>query len=249
MDFISPFKYPSVMVFKKSFDSQEKLYNFASFFSNPKDFYTDDHHYSKEKPWLFCLANESAKPYVGTGISNAGIGGYWHNDYGFRVDLPKYTMIRCVMIPPKGGQTSFIDTISAYDDLSLNIKIRIQKLWAIRDSGGISNKNVAHRLVMTHPIFDKKHLFFSYRHLNRFLDSNNEILDSNKEQELANYLKDHVTQDKYVFTHTWEPNDLVIWDNRCVMHKVNHHNFDNSSYPRLMERIVIRGDIIGKFVD
>ncbi len=249
MNFISPFKHPSVMVFKGAIDSQENLYKFASFFGNPTDFYTDNRHYSKEKPWLFCLANESAKQYVGEGISNPGIGGYWHNDYGFRLDLPKYTMIRCVMIPSEGGQTLFADTISAYEDLPINIKMRLENLWAIRDSGGLSDKNVAHKLVMLHPIFNKKHLFFSYRHLNRFLNSRNEILDSDRDIELANYLKEHVTQEKYIFTHTWEPNDLVIWDNRCVMHRVNHHNFDNSLQPRWLERIVIKGDIVGKIVD
>ena len=241
MEFFTPFENPSVMIFRDGFDTQEKLFSFSKFFG---EFYHDYNKYSEDKPWLFCLANEAAKKFVGDGKSNDNIGGYWHTDYGFLLAPPKYTIIRCVMIPPTGGETSFLDLISAYKDLSDEMKIILDPLWTIRDwkndGRNIVRKDISHPLVMTHPTLNKKHLYFSYRHLKiNFQDKIG--------NELVEFLKNHVTQEKYIYTHKWKPNDLIVWDNRCTMHKV-HFDFD-PSYPRWMERIAIVGNETGKYLD
>jgi len=156
MSFYTPFEDPSVMIFKESFDSQEKLYTFSRFFG---DFDIDPvSKYSDEKPWLMCLANQSAEKFIGNGKGNDRIGGYWHLDYGFLLNPAKYTILRCVMIPPDGDDTAFLDLMSAYKDLPEEFKIKIETLWAVRDGGVITNKDVAHPLVMTNPIFTENYI-------------------------------------------------------------------------------------------
>jgi taurine dioxygenase len=243
MNFIKPFEYPTVMVFKKSCDSQEKLYNFSKHFG---EFHIEVNHYSEEKPWLFCLANESAKPYIGIGNGVDKVGGYWHLDYGFLLAPAKYTILRCVMMPPNGGETSFLDLMSAYRDLPEEIKVKLETLWAVRDAGILTDKEIAHPLVMTHPILKKKHLFFSYRHLTRFLGPDNKILDTEESLAIKDLIMAHIFQDKYIYTHVWDPNDLIVWYNKCTMHKVNF-DFDQS-YPRWMERVAIAGEQTGKYI-
>ena len=78
------------------------------------------------------------------------------------------------------------------------------------------------------------------------MNSDNQILDNAETKSIIEYIRSHVFQEKYIYTHNWKPNDLIIWHNKCVLHKVNFE-FDNSK-PRWMERIVIRGEITGKFV-
>jgi taurine dioxygenase len=239
MEYIAPFEDPIVMIFRGGFDTQEKLVSFSKFFG---EFYHDYNKYSEDKPWLFCLANEAAKKFVGDGKSNDNIGGYWHTDYAFLLSPPKYTIIRCVMIPPDGGETSLLDLISAYRDLSDEMKTLLDPLWAIRsnetDTRGIVDRDHLFPLVQTHPTLKKKHLYFSYRRLKI-------IVAGEVRNDLEEFLKNHVSQEKYVYTHKWKPNDLMIWDNRCTMHKVNF-DFD-PAHPRWMERIAIVGDEIGKY--
>lgn len=193
-------------------------------------------------------ANEKAQPF----------GGSWHSDWSFQECPPSATLLHSKIIPPIGGDTFFINTHKAYNDLTDDIKNKIDSLIvshsAIRpyaDDGFYALEKdkdrsmkikpspkakefILHPLVRTHPETRKKSLF-----INQVYSIAIEGMNEKDSNELLTFLFLHMDQDKYIYKHKWQENMLVMWDNRSVNHCAQG---GYQGYQRLLHRTTLAGD-------
>jgi len=193
-------------------------------------------------------ANEKAQPF----------GGSWHSDWSFQECPPSATLLHSKIIPPIGGDTFFINTHKAYNDLTDDIKNKIDNLIvshsAIRpyaDDGFYALEKdkdrsmkikpspkakefILHPLVRTHPETRKKSLF-----INQVYSIAIEGMNEKDSNELLTFLFLHMDQDKYIYKHKWQENMLVMWDNRSVNHCAQG---GYQGYQRLLHRTTLAGD-------
>ena len=101
---------------------------------------------------------------------------------------------------------------------------------------GHNARRFAHPMVCTHPVTKQKALY-----VNRLMTESVVGLDKGASDALLEQLFDHQEQAQFTYEHRWTPGDLVMWDNRCVLHA--RQNFDAQEL-RKLRRITIKGDAI-----
>lgn len=172
----------------------------------------------------------------------------WHSDSSFRVIPAKYSLLSARVVNPKGGNTEFADMRAAYDALDADTRAEIEdmvcehSLMYSRGSLGFLDyteeekamfKPVRQRLVRTHPVTGRKSLYLS-SHAGAILG-----MTMPEARILLRDLTEHATQPKFVYVHSWRPHDLIMWDNRQVLHRVRRYD---ASQPRDMRRTTVAGD-------
>jgi alpha-ketoglutarate-dependent taurine dioxygenase len=168
----------------------------------------------------------------------------WHTDKPYYAQPPALTTLYAVELPPKGGDTEFANTALAYCALSDDIKRRIGELRVVfqweagRRPGYYANElpPVDHPLVRTHPETGKKALYLG-NHALRFAGA-----PEDEDAELLDTLLSHATQPRFTYAHRWRTGDLVIWDNRCLLHRAVA-NYEMNRYRRVMHRNVVKGTV------
>lgn len=168
----------------------------------------------------------------------------WHSDASFRPISGELSMLHAYVVPPKGGDTEFADLRAAYDDLDAETKERIDGLWVehsifhSRGQLGHTDYNeaerkalpsVRHPLVRVHPGSGRKTLYMG-SHASHVIG-----WPMPEGRLLLRDLMDHATQRKYVHAHKWAVGDLVIWDNRCTLHR--GRPYEDAKYPRDLRRV------------
>lgn len=171
----------------------------------------------------------------------------WHSDSSFRAVPAKYSLLSARAIPGAGGNTEFADMRAAYDDLDDNTKADIEDLICehslIHSRGALGfevsdeERNVTFRpvrqgLTRVHQASGRKSLYLS-SHAGTILGWPVPVA-----RMLLRDLNEHATQPKYVYSHQWQQHDLVMWDNRCTMHRVRA--FDETKV-RDMRRTTVAG--------
>ncbi|HET8996796.1 MAG TPA: TauD/TfdA family dioxygenase [Acetobacteraceae bacterium] len=198
-------------------------------------------------PQIAVISNivENGKPIGALGSGEA----FWHTDSSF-VDVPPAgSFLRAIEVPPRGGATYFLNMYAAYDTLPDDVQHRIADLQAIHpmthSSSGKPRKgfeNITdvtqvpgprHPLVRTHPDTGRKCLFLG-RRLNAYVCG----LPVEESEALLDRLWAHATQEKFTWRQEWQVGDLIIWDNRCAMHR--RDPFDPAAR-RLMHRTQTKG--------
>ncbi|MCX5590663.1 TauD/TfdA dioxygenase family protein [Alcaligenes endophyticus] len=200
---------------------------------------------------IFVLSNvvENGKP---IGISDGG--SYWHSDFAFQERPASATILNAQQIPEQGGQTLFIDMYQAYEDLSQEYKQRLQGLQAIHryrsrrsnQEAGTQVKlnqdqekatpDMVHPVVRTHVQTGRKALFVHPGMAAEIVG-----LSEQESNEILSFLFDHSTQEKYQYAFSWTPGDVVMWDNRCTMHKATTRDL-----PAHMHRTIFRTTVRGE---
>jgi alpha-ketoglutarate-dependent 2,4-dichlorophenoxyacetate dioxygenase len=152
----------------------------------------------------------------------------WHTDASFRAVPGALSMLYAHIVPPEGGDTEFADLRAAYDALPDKTKTQLEGLvaehsiWHSRGQLGVTKYTpeeidslppVPQRLVRTHPGSKRKTLYVA-AHASHIIGM--PIADG---RLLLLDLIEHATQRQFVHAHTWKQGDLVIWDNRCTMHR------------------------------
>ena len=168
----------------------------------------------------------------------------WHTDSSFKVVPGCASMLYSRSIAPIGGHTEFADLRSAYEALPEAMKQRLQGLVAehsllysraklgftqFTDSEKLAFTPVRRPLVRLHPESGRTTLYMA-SHVGK--------IDGMGDEEAAQFMKDltaHATQRQFVYTHRWRVGDLVMWDNRCTMHRGT--DFEDTRWPREMERV------------
>lgn len=170
----------------------------------------------------------------------------WHTDSSFK-RLPAYcSMLHGRSIPPVGGQTEFADLRAAYDALSEETKRRIaglvaeHSLMTSRARLGFTDFDETERKAFEPvPQVVVRRLPDSGR-MSLYLASHAGAIRGMPQAEaeaLLAQLIEHATQRQFVYSHRWRVNDLVIWDDRCTMHR--GMAFDDQRYRRDMRRATV----------
>ncbi len=170
----------------------------------------------------------------------------WHTDSSFK-RLPAYcSMLHARSIPPIGGHTEFADMRAAYDALPDSTKERIAGLVAehsiMTSRGKLGFKDfdeseraafapVPQVLVRRLPDSGRMSLYIA-SHAGAIRG-----MQDDEARQLIDELTAHATQRQFVHAHRWRENDLVIWDNRCTMHR--GMEFDDQRYKRDMRRATV----------
>jgi alpha-ketoglutarate-dependent taurine dioxygenase len=186
----------------------------------------------------------------GVAIGSLGNGeAVWHTDMSYLPEPPMASTLYALEIPPAGGDTSFVDMYAAFEGLPGPLRARAMGLRVKHDgtynSGGYVRSGVTptedpraapgmmHPLVCTHPESGRRMLYLGRRRmawLEGFgLDESAALLDE---------IWAAATRKEYVYTHRWAVGDLVMWDNRCTMHR--RDPFDAGAR-RIMHRTQIKG--------
>lgn len=172
----------------------------------------------------------------------------WHTDSSFKVIPALGSALSARVVPPKGGETQYCDMRAAYDALDGETKILIEKSTAVHSflysSGKISANiltdeekealpPVEHPMVRIHPQ-TKRRAIYAGRHASHILG-----MPEAEGRSLIAKLNNFATQPEFVHTHKWQANDLVMWDNRMVMHRGRPYE---ARYKRVMHRTTIAGE-------
>ena len=173
----------------------------------------------------------------------------WHSDSSFKPVPSLGSLLSARIVPPKGGATEFASMRGGYATLPEATKRRIGDLIVVhnfawsRDQvqpGFFTDKEraeyppVRHPLVRANPINGRLALFMGAH------ASHIEGMPVGEGRALLKELLDHATQPEFVYRHDWRKGDLVVWDNRAVLHRATP--FDSLRYKRLMQRTTISGD-------
>ena len=156
----------------------------------------------------------------------------WHSDASFRAVPARYSLLSARVVPGAGGNTEFADMRAAYDALDAKTKAEIEDLVtehsiafsraelgfdAFPAEHQAKLRPVRHRLVTTHPGSGRKVLYLS-AHIGTILG-----WPVPEARAFIRDLMEHATQPRFVYTHTWRVNDLVMWDNRATMHRARRY--------------------------
>jgi taurine dioxygenase len=175
----------------------------------------------------------------------------WHSDYSFKEVVGGMRILHGIQIPPAeaGGSTEFANMYAAFDQLPADLKEyalnhsikhdiaydtnRALRMGASPVTDPSKGNGPIHPMVSTHPESNCNSLFLGRRlaHyiVGESLEQSEKILDS---------LWDHATQEKYIYRHEWNKNDVVLWDNRCVIHR--RGSFD-SKHERILHAAQVEG--------
>ena len=186
--------------------------------------------YVPESPLMTVVSNvtENGQPVGDHGDGELN----WHTDQGF-VDRPSgYTFLIAREVPPRGGNTSFANMYNAYDKLPDDVKRTIARLKIkhqeshtaqgvprpgyrdIRTSDPRELPGPQHPIVRTHPETQRKALY-----LGRRFGSYIPGLPLAESEALLDLLWSYAARPEDVWAQEWQVGDLIIWDNRCTMHR------------------------------
>lgn len=155
-------------------------------------------------------------------------GEQFHTDHSNFLAPPMATSLKAITLPSEGGDTRFVNMHQSYDDLPEDLKKKIDPLRALHvfKSSRSPRKKVElteeerkkipetiQPLVLVHPENGRKAAYLNTAHIELIID-----MDDTEAFALIEQLMEHSTQSKYEYRHVWRPNDMVIWDNRSLMH-------------------------------
>ena len=171
----------------------------------------------------------------------------WHTDSTFRQTGSTYSMLHAQVIPPAGADTQFIDTRAAYDALPEAMKKRIEGLraehsiWESRGKLGgytptpeelVARSPAQHPLVKVNPNTGRKSLLIA-AHVSHIVG-----WPRDEGRALIDELMEFAQKPEWIYSHVWRVGDMVIWDNRCTMHRAT--DFEDSKYTRDLRRVTVR---------
>jgi taurine dioxygenase len=236
----------SVLVFRDQHLSPEQLLEAVRLFGEV--FPQHNTRFSlPECPLIHYISNQDFYPDGRRYIPGEG----YHTDHSNAAEPPKATVLHAVQLPDRGGDTQFVNMHRAYEDLPDATKRRIDGLKAVhvyqsrlseRKLMALSDANreavpdaVLHPLVRTHPESGRKSIYLNPIRVEGIVG-----LTENEALNLLDELLAHATHPQYEYRHRWRSGDLVMWDNRCLLHKANG-DYDMGQ-TRYLYRIMLKGD-------
>jgi taurine dioxygenase len=199
-------------------------------------------------PQIHYLSNQDHFPDGRRYIPGEG----WHTDHSNDTRPPKATALHAVKLPDKGGDTQFANMAAAHSALTKAMQERIagllaihvyqsshstRKLMTLSDANKERVPNAAlHPMVRTHPENGRKSIYINPIRIEGILG-----LDHKEALPLLAELLEHATAARFQYRHQWKPGDLVMWDNRCLLHKANgDYDMDQTRY---LYRVMLQGDV------
>lgn len=167
---------------------------------------------------------------------------HWHSDMTYNPCPPKLTMLYALQAPAIGGETAFANQQLAYNELGKGMRSFLDGLSAQHSARGLArlygqNEDEApeaiHPVVRTHDESGDKALYVCRAFTTHFCDWSRA-----ESKPVLDYLFEHAVRPEYQARHQWRAGDLVIWDNRSVLHYAVHDHGDD---PRIIHRCQVQG--------
>ena len=200
-----------------------------------------------ECPQIHYLSNQDRYPDGKRYIPGAG----YHTDHSNARMPPKATVLYAVTLPGSGGDTQYVNMHAAYEGLDETMKARVRGRQAVHVYQSRHSKRklialdearqreipdeVTHPLLRTHPESGRRSLFINPIRIERIED-----MAQDQALQLLDELLEHATQPCYEYRHRWQVGDVVMWDNRCLLHKANG-DYDMAQ-ERYLYRVMLQGD-------
>ncbi len=200
-----------------------------------------------ERPEIHYISNQDSFPDGRRYIPGEG----YHTDHSNAAEPPKATVLHAVRLPDSGGDTQFVNMQRAYDELPAATQRRIDGLRAIhvyqsrhseRKLMALSEEArrtvpdaVVHPLVRTHPESGRRSIYLNPIRIEGIVG-----MEETEALALLDELLAHATQPRYEYRHQWRPGDMVMWDNRCLLHTANG-DYDMAQV-RYLYRVMLKGD-------
>ena len=237
-----------VLVFRNQKFSAKRFLDFARQFGKPEPHVIDQFHHPEHADIL--ILSNVQKDGEPTGLADAGT--YFHTDYSY-LDVPaRCTTLYSLRVPKVGGDTLFANQYAAYDDLSSNLKDKIENLVALHHYGNRDDLDKGSRTVASvlseeqegkmswvrHPVA-RKHPVTGRTALYAVSGSSFGIegMPGDEAIDLLDELKRHATQPKYHYRLKYGVGDIVIWDNASLLHSAT---LIDPNDPRTLWRITIK---------
>jgi taurine dioxygenase len=222
--------------------------NFGALDGNPRHAKTEGRSESDAAGYVNVISNV-----VENGRAIGGLGNYeskWHTDMSYNPVPPMASALYALEVPPSGGDTGFCNMYTALESLPSELRARINGLSCVHDSSLNSvgqlrvgfedvtdprrTPGALHPLVRTHPVTGRAGLFLGRRR-NAYVQG----LDLPESEALLDTLWSHATRPEHCWAQQWRVGDLVLWDNRCALHR--RDEFEGTAR-RVMHRTQISGD-------
>lgn len=239
-----------VLVFREQLLSRADQVRFSRYFGD-LDVSVNRQYHGDDFPEIHTVSNLDAagRPLPFEKLANPG-NYLWHTDGSYQKQPPRASLLYGVEIPSTGGVTSFASLHDAHESLDADQRERISDLKLVHswvqsrlNSGSrpptaeeIRNSPpVTHPLVRTHPETGRKALYMGIHgsHIEGMADADSAALLS--------MLVEHATREDVVYHHHWRAGDLVMTDNRCVLHR-GAPDYRGATEPRILHRTVVSGD-------
>jgi alpha-ketoglutarate-dependent 2,4-dichlorophenoxyacetate dioxygenase len=171
----------------------------------------------------------------------------WHSDSSFKPIGALCSLLHARIVPPVGGNTDFATARAGYESLPAARKAALQDLKVVHrviapneshDTKAYSDEQkkrltVLHPLVRTNPVHGRKNLYVG-SHAQEVVG-----MSPAEGRALLDELTAVCTQPQFIYSHVWRLHDLVMWDNRCTLHRATP--FDKTKYRRTMHRTTVAG--------
>ncbi|MEM7488580.1 MAG: TauD/TfdA family dioxygenase [Pseudomonadota bacterium] len=162
----------------------------------------------------------------------------FHTDTSYVTAPPAFTALKAERIPEAGGETVFTNQFDAYDRLNPDLRLRLTGARVLHRVTGVETAGETetwHPVFRRHPISGRTALFLSTPE--RCVDL--ELADGSRAPDLIADLYAHSTDPAHEWRHRWSEGDILIWDNRCTLHKADHSAV-------VGDRVLHRGMVAGE---
>ena len=241
----------AVLIFPGQHLSEEEQVDFSRRFGPLERSLTKTH--TQGDPAIIHLSNVKKDGTLWEADSDTGRllkgNNYWHTDSSYKRIPAKASLLTAKIVPKTGGETAFADMRAAYDALEPAMQDWLADKTAVHSyaysqgkvggMGGITQDEwddlppVEQPLIRTHPATGRRNLYIG-RHASHIVGE-----DHDQSRKLLEELCIEACRPPRIHIHKWQVGDLVIWDNRCVLHRGLGHPPDQ---PRRMVRTTVAGD-------
>ncbi len=202
-----------VLFFRNQLISQEDLVRFTRYFGEPIPHVRPQPDRPIEEIFVISNVTEDGKPIGALGSEEIP----FHSDLSYLPAPGTISMLYALEIPDEGGETMWANGYASYEALDHRVKSRIDGLRAVHrhpiDALNTPEPTM-HPVVRTHPETGREVIYVSPHLTHHIAD-----LDLKEGQVLLDELIAHATDARFVWKHRWQVGDLVVWDNRCTMHR------------------------------
>ena len=236
-------------LFRDQSISEEQQIAFGSRFGElaPWSRFANEQQGKNDNPFIMLVSNlKENGEYIGS-LQDGEI--EFHSDGIYTEEPTMATMLYAIQPTEHGGETAFGNMYMAFETLDDDIKARIDRRKALhaftynslvtadneaKMSDGGQVTHFAHPMARTHPVTGRKALY-----VNRLMTREIVGMDAGESRDLLNILYDHLENPQFIYEHSWQKGDVVIWDNRCLTHA--RRDFPLSE-TRIMKRLTIKGE-------
>lgn len=238
-----------VVFFRRQKLTPQQLVAFSKRFGELDVHHMSEHLYP-DLPWLRVLSNEKRADGSTRGITRGGM--HWHSDLSYKRVPAMVTLLYGIVCPPTGADTEFASMYLAYDELPAATRERLRGAIAVHDRNFryaelYPNRKpltadqiakvppVEHPVIRLHPATRKPCLFVSKDVTVRIVG-----WDHEESRALIDEIEARATRPEVIYAHQWQEGDVLIWDNRCTLHRATPYDFDR--YTRTLYRTQVKGE-------